>query len=239
MIAALAKSGGIRPARDVRARSDPAGEPRPAARQGGLSRARELPAGAAAPRSPSASPSFEAARDRARPTARCWKPAASTSCRCSKAWRCRTTSRPPPIRKARPAGSTCSPASSPTATRGFDRIDAGYHGPLYAEISPKTFPVLVREGSRLSQIRFRRGHALLDGDGACARCTTRERLIDDAEADVGDGIAVGVDLAGLGPNELRRLSRQAPHRPDRRRAARRLRRRRFLGADRGARRQAA
>src|SRR5450631_1779006 len=44
-------------------------------------------------------------------------------------------------------------------TRGFDRIEAGYHGPLYAEISPRTFPVLVREGSRLSQIRFRRGHA--------------------------------------------------------------------------------
>src|SRR5450830_1437040 len=47
-------------------------------------------------------------------------------------------------------------------TRGFDRIEAGYHGPLYAEISPRTFPVLVREGSRLSQIRFRRGHAVLD-----------------------------------------------------------------------------
>src|SRR5471030_155207 len=42
--------------------------------------------------------------------------------------------------------------------RGFDRVEAGYHGPLYAEISPRTFPVLVREGSRLSQIRFRRGH---------------------------------------------------------------------------------
>jgi dCTP deaminase len=39
-------------------------------------------------------------------------------------------------------------------TNGFDRISAGYHGPLYAEISPKTFPVLVREGTRLSQIRF-------------------------------------------------------------------------------------
>src|SRR6185295_16227289 len=25
-------------------------------------------------------------------------------------------------------------------TRGFDRIVAGYHGPLYAEISPRTFP---------------------------------------------------------------------------------------------------
>src|SRR5262249_57335688 len=46
-------------------------------------------------------------------------------------------------------------------TRGFDRIAGGYHGPLYAEISPKTFPVLVREGSRLSQLRLRRGDAAL------------------------------------------------------------------------------
>ena len=57
--------------------------------------------------------------------------------------------------------------------RGFDRIEAGYHGPLYAEISPLTFPVLVREGSRLSQIRFRRGHAMLDA--RCARDTARCR----------------------------------------------------------------
>src|SRR5438105_9378017 len=48
--------------------------------------------------------------------------------------------------------------------RGFDRIEAGYHGPLYAEISPKTFPVLVREGARLSQIRFRRGHSTLNAE---------------------------------------------------------------------------
>ena len=80
-------------------------------------------------------------------------------------------------------------------TRGFDRIRAGYHGPLYAEISPKTFPVLVREGARLSQIRFRRGQALLDAQ-ALRALHARERLTDDAEADVGDGIAIGVDLAG-------------------------------------------
>ncbi len=86
-------------------------------------------------------------------------------------------------------------------TRGFDRIRAGYHGPLYAEISPKTFPVLVREGSRLSQIRFRRGQALLDA-AALRALHERERLTDDADADLGDGIAVGVDLSGLGPDGL-------------------------------------
>jgi len=42
----------------------------------------------------------------------------------------------------------------------FDNVPEGYEGPLYAEISPRTFPVLVREGSRLSQIRFREGASL-------------------------------------------------------------------------------
>src|SRR5829696_1366316 len=59
--------------------------------------------------------------------------------------------------------------------RGFDQIADGYHGPLYAEISPRTFPVLVRPGARLSQVRFRRGEALLD-PAALAALHARERL---------------------------------------------------------------
>jgi len=83
-------------------------------------------------------------------------------------------------------------------TRGFDRIENGYHGPLYAEISPKTFPVLVREGSRLSQLRLRRGDAVLDA-AALRALHARERLVDRAEAVMGDGIAVSVDLSGASP----------------------------------------
>jgi len=79
-------------------------------------------------------------------------------------------------------------------TRGFDRVAPGYHGPLYAEISPKTFPVLVREGSRLSQLRLRRGNPALDGESLRA-LHARERLVDRAEAVMGDGIAVSVDLS--------------------------------------------
>jgi len=82
-------------------------------------------------------------------------------------------------------------------TRGFDRVEGGYHGPLYAEISPKTFPVLVREGSRLSQIRFRHGDAVLDGE-ALRALHARERLVDRAEAVMGEGVAVSVDLSGGG-----------------------------------------
>jgi len=39
----------------------------------------------------------------------------------------------------------------------FDTIPAGYRGPLYMEVAPRTFPILVRPGDRLGQIRFRRG----------------------------------------------------------------------------------
>ena len=80
-------------------------------------------------------------------------------------------------------------------TRGFDRITGGYRGPLYAEISPKTFPVLVREGSRLSQLRLRRGDAALSGE-ALRALHARERLVDRAEAVMGDGVAVSIDLVG-------------------------------------------
>jgi dCTP deaminase len=81
-------------------------------------------------------------------------------------------------------------------TRGFDRVEAGYRGPLYAEISPKTFPVLVREGSRLSQMRFRHGDSTLDGE-ALRALHARERLVDAAEAVMGEGVAVSVDLSGF------------------------------------------
>jgi dCTP deaminase len=80
-------------------------------------------------------------------------------------------------------------------SRGFDQVKAGYDGPLYAEISPRTFPVLVRQGSRLSQIRFRRGDTLLDG-AQLRTLHERERLVDADDADLADGIAVGVDLSG-------------------------------------------
>jgi dCTP deaminase len=84
-------------------------------------------------------------------------------------------------------------------TRGFDRIAGGYHGPLYAEISPKTFPVLVREGARLSQLRLRHGDAALSGE-ALRALHARERLVDRAEAVMGDGVAVSIDLIGTTPS---------------------------------------
>ena len=76
----------------------------------------------------------------------------------------------------------------------FDRIPAGYHGPLYAEICPRSFSVLVRPGMRLNQIRFRAGQAVLDDD-ALAALHDATPLVDGA-AVIGDGLAFSVDLAG-------------------------------------------
>lgn len=40
----------------------------------------------------------------------------------------------------------------------FDQIPKGYSGPLWLEISPRTFPILVRPGDRLAQLRLRHSH---------------------------------------------------------------------------------
>jgi dCTP deaminase len=77
----------------------------------------------------------------------------------------------------------------------FDQIPAGYKGPLYAEICPQTFPIVVRKGSRLSQIRFRVGSAA-NTDAQLTELHLREQLVSDADADISGGIALSVDLIG-------------------------------------------
>ena len=74
----------------------------------------------------------------------------------------------------------------------FDRITAGYKGPLYAEVCPKSFSVLVRAGQRLNQIRFRRGQATLD-DTALAALHKSEKLVS-GEAVISGGLGFSVDL---------------------------------------------
>ena len=78
----------------------------------------------------------------------------------------------------------------------FDTIAPGYAGPIFAEISPRTFPVLVRTGSRLSQIRFRRGQARVD-DQALVALHQRAQLVDRDSALIQDGVVLSVDLAGF------------------------------------------
>ena len=74
----------------------------------------------------------------------------------------------------------------------FDRIPAGYSGPLFAEICPRSFSVLVRPGMRLNQIRFRQGQAILD-DTALTALHEAETLVS-GTAVIDDGLGFSVDL---------------------------------------------
>lgn len=82
----------------------------------------------------------------------------------------------------------------------FDDVAAGYDGPLYLEISPQTFSIVVREGSSLNQIRFRSGPSRLS-DAELVALSETERLVD-GDADIAGGVAVGVDLKGSGPGAI-------------------------------------
>ncbi len=74
----------------------------------------------------------------------------------------------------------------------FDRIASGYKGPLYAEVCPKSFSVLVHAGQRLNQIRFRRGQAALD-DKALEKLHKSEPLVS-GDAVISGGLGFSVDL---------------------------------------------
>ncbi len=74
----------------------------------------------------------------------------------------------------------------------FDRIPQGYHGPLFAEICPRSFSVLVRPGMRLNQIRFRSGHAVLSDDELTA--LHKKTPLVDGDAVIDEGLGFSVDL---------------------------------------------
>ncbi|MCX7644859.1 MAG: 2'-deoxycytidine 5'-triphosphate deaminase [Rhodobacteraceae bacterium] len=78
----------------------------------------------------------------------------------------------------------------------FDRIPAGYAGPLYAEICPRSFSVLVRPGMRLNQIRFRAGQARLDD--AALRALHAETPLVTGAAVIDEGLGFSVDLRPAG-----------------------------------------
>ncbi len=86
--------------------------------------------------------------------------------------------------------------------REFDRVRANYQGPLYAEISPRTFSILVRPGDRLNQIRIKRGTPL-SSDDAMRRLHEQHELVGDLEPEeIKRGVPLTVDLAGQGQGSL-------------------------------------
>jgi dCTP deaminase len=61
----------------------------------------------------------------------------------------------------------------------FETVPPGYTGPLYLEIVPRSFPVRVRTGLSLCQIRFSEGNSLLGDDELRAEHLRSPLLFDD------------------------------------------------------------
>lgn len=78
---------------------------------------------------------------------------------------------------------------------GFDAVKAGYKGSLYLEISPRSFPVRVKAGSRLAQIRFQYGRPQ-PFKSDMEDLHEAIRLIDGTADIARGGIALSVALAG-------------------------------------------
>ncbi len=87
----------------------------------------------------------------------------------------------------------------------FDHVRAGYHGPLWIEISPRSFSILVETGTRLLQLRIKRG-APRWSDAALRELHAEVGLIDDETVfteNVKRGLlAITVDAQGNGGSDL-------------------------------------
>ncbi len=74
----------------------------------------------------------------------------------------------------------------------FDRVPAGYTGPLYVEICPRSFSVVAQTGQMLNQIIFRNGDTRMsDADLAALHADTP---IVDGNPVISDGLGFSVDL---------------------------------------------
>jgi dCTP deaminase len=85
--------------------------------------------------------------------------------------------------------------------RQFEIVPAGYRGRLYAEVVPRTFSVVVRQGERLSQLRLFQGNHQ-PSDQLLREIDRAETLVylpDESrgEAKIENGLRLSVDLAGI------------------------------------------
>ena len=87
----------------------------------------------------------------------------------------------------------------------FDRVPKGYKGLLYVEVSSRTFPIRVKHGMKLNQLRFVRGNSLDPiRNGELRQLAKEQNLLYDSEGRpsrpttdrIGEGIELTVDLEG-------------------------------------------
>ena len=97
----------------------------------------------------------------------------------------------------------------------FERVPKGYQGALYLEIVSRTFPIRVRTGMKLNQLRLVRGKPQAT-DGKLVRLAEKEQLTfsdDNSPIDpkIERGLSVSVDLAGNGSNIIAYRAKKTRH----------------------------
>ena len=84
----------------------------------------------------------------------------------------------------------------------FERVRRGYRGDLYIEVVSQTFPIIVREGMKLNQLRFGRGRRGVVGEDRLKQLGQGDFLIDPddeiGQAKIDRGLRLTVDLQGNG-----------------------------------------
>jgi dCTP deaminase len=84
----------------------------------------------------------------------------------------------------------------------FDRVQKGHGGALYIEVVSQTFPIIVRAGMRLNQLRFGRGRRGTVGEERLRALGAKDSLMDpdeeNGQARIDRGLRLTVDLQGNG-----------------------------------------
>jgi len=82
----------------------------------------------------------------------------------------------------------------------FESVPKGYSGDLYVEIFPRTFPIIVRAGTKLNQLRFYRGDPKTDDEQLRKIAQKRPLAYEDGgdanKPVIRDGLRITIDLAG-------------------------------------------
>ncbi len=76
----------------------------------------------------------------------------------------------------------------------YDRLPAGYQGTLWLEIVPRSFAIIVREHSKLLQIRLRRGRAAFDNYRLGDLHKQQGLIADNEPLELNQGLLLSIDL---------------------------------------------
>ncbi len=101
---------------------------------------------------------------------------------------------------------------------GFDEIRAGYRGPLFLEVVPRSFAIKVRTGQSLNQIRFVRGNAAVPDRALLALHRTTpllyhndpsRKVVENQDFRAQHGLFLRIDVRGEERNDSRIIGYRA------------------------------